>query len=422
MIFSLVCGVAAARLVLGVAGTEQYALMTMLVALPSLITFSDLGTGAVVVNSIATATDVRNNEYLERQVTTVVRVILIFVAAVALVSSILLVTGGWRFVLGAAYIDKNSSTAAWLCALVYCGTASLGIWQRTLLGLGKNPTIILLQGIISPLSLLMVWLTLTTRDPEFYSFLALSTFVATFATATLGIIIADRYTAPLLREVARRVFHPRKFPGVRVMNVGWPMLIQLLSAPLSIALPRYIMAQSVGPVELAQYALAGQVFFALQALVSAAGVSLWPSFARARASKAQVRGPHLLSVIFGLAAVLATVTMIAIGPWFFAIVSSNKVEVPTSLILAFGTMVLLQAIVYPLGMFIMDPPGIRFQVIPALAMTLSTVGLSAISTPHLGVLGPSLSNAASVCLFQVIPYLIYIRRNHDRLYGTDNKT
>lgn len=418
MLVSLVCGVTAARLVLGQAGTEQYALMTMLIALPTLITFSDLGTGAVVVNSIATATDVRHNEFLRRQVTTVVRIILIFVGVVAFASSVLLVTGGWRLVLGAAYLGPDSGWAAWLCALVYCCTASLGIWQRTLLGLGKNPTIILLQGIISPLSLLIVWLLLATGDPQLQSFLALGTFLATFAVAAFGILIADRHTAPLLREVARRVFRPRQFPGVQVMHVGWPMLIQLLSTPLSIALPRYIMAQSVGPVELAQYALAGQVFFALQALVSAAGVSLWPSFARARASQQRVRGPHLLSLIFGLAGAAATAVVIVIGPWFFGIVSDHTVTVPTSLIIVFGTMITMQAIVYPLGMFIMDPPGIRFQVIPALLMTVSTVGLSALSTPRIGVLGPLLANAVSVCVFQVIPYLIYIHRNRDRLYGT----
>ena len=84
----------------------------------------------------------------------------------------------------------------------------------------------------------------------------------------------------------------------------------------------------------------------------------------------------------------------------------------------FGTMITMQAIVYPLGMFIMDPPGIRFQVIPALLMTVSTVGLSALSTPRIGVLGPLLANAVSVCVFQVIPYLLYIHRNRDRLYGT----
>lgn len=417
MLVSLVCGVMAARLVLGQAGTEQYALMTLLIALPSLITFSDLGAGAVVVNGVASSSDVRSDEQLRRQVTTVVRVILMFVGVIAIISTTLLVTGGWHVVLGSASTGPDAGLAAWICVLIYCCTASLGIWQRVLLGLGKNPTIILLQGIISPLSLLFIWFLLTFHEPRLESFLALGTFLATFAVAMLGIVVADRHTAPLLRHVARRVFHPRAFPGVRVMHVGWFMLIQLLATPLSITLPRYILAQSADPVELAQYAMAGQVFFALQGLVAAAGVSLWPAFAKARAAGSRVRGPHLLSLLFGAGLAVATAIVVAIGPMFFAFVSDDTVEVSNAIIVSFGAMIMMLAIVYPLGMFIMDTEGIRFQVGPAVLMTVSTIGLSILVTPELGVIGPLLSNAASVCVFQVIPYLVYIRRHRERLYG-----
>lgn len=417
MLISLVCGVLAARLVLGQAGTEQYALMTLLIALPSLLTFSDLGTGAVVVNSVATSSDVRHSEELRRQVTTVVRIILIFVGCVAAVSTMLLITGGWGVALGAADSGPDAEWAAWACTMVYCCTASLGIWQRVLLGLGKNPSIILLQGVISPLSLLTVWMLLATGRTRLESFLALGTFLATFVVAVLGIAVAHRHTRPLLVDVARRICHPRTFRGVRVMNVGWPMLIQLLATPLSITLPRYILAQTAGPVELAQYALAGQVFFALQGLIAAAGVSLWPAFAKARSEGTRVRGPQWLSLVFGVSTALATAVVVVIGPWFFAFVSDDTVEVPTSIVLAFGAMIVMQAIIYPLGMFIMDPPGIRFQVVPALLMTVSTIVLSVLVTPQLGVIGPLLSNAASVCVFQAIPYIIYIRRNRARLTG-----
>lgn len=420
MMVSLVCGILSARLVLGTAGTESYALMTLLIALPSLMTFSDLGAGAVVVNSIATSDRVKTDELLIGQVTTVARVILLFVTAIFIVSSVLLVTGTWNVALGAASSVPYAAQAAWVCTLVYCCTTSLGLWQRVLLGLGRNPIIILLQGLISPVSLLVVWLLLTNGSRAVYSFLALGTFGATLLVAVIGTVAADRLTLPMLRVVARRVFFVKRFRGVRVMNVGWPMFAQQLAAPMSITLPRYILAQSASAVALAQYALAGQVFFALQALVSAAGVSLWPMFAKARRQGTHVRGPHLLSAVFGLGLLAATGCVVLIGPWFFAVVSDNQVAVPTTIIVSFGALVTMQAIVYPLGMFIMDGPGIRFQVIPALAMTVSTVSLSILTTPTFGVPAPLLSNAVSVLVFQVVPYLIYIRRNRDRLYGPES--
>ena len=340
-----------------------------------------------------------------------------FAGSIAVVNILLLVTGGWRVILGNAATVPHAELAAFVCVSVYCVTVSLGLWQRVLLGLGRNPLVILLQGIISPLSLVIVWLLLTTDNPGVYPFLALGTFLATLTVAVTGTLVTDRLSAPLLRVVARRALHPRRFPGVRVMDVGWPMFAQLLAAPLSLAVPRYILAQSATHTELAQYALAGQVFFSLSALVAAAGVALWPAFTRARASGGTFRGPYLISAIFGGGIVIATLVVLVIGDWFFAIVSNNQVVVPDALILAFGLMVTLQAVLYPLGMFIMDKPGIRFQVIPALSMAASTVVLTIVLVPVIGVLGPLLSNAVSVLVFQIIPFTIYIRRNRERLYG-----
>lgn len=414
---SLVCGVLSARLIIGEAGVAYYALATLLIALPSLVSFSDLGAGAVIVNSVATSPNIRKDPALWRQATTVARVILMFAATVALVDVGLFVSGGWRLVLGSAGSVPDATLAAFVCVLIFCVTVSLGLWQRVLLGLGRNPVVILLQGVISPLSLLIVWVLLSVDEPELRSFLAVGTFIATLSVAVIGTVVTHRLSAPLLRVVAAEVLHPRRYPGVRVMDVGWPMFAQLLAAPLALTLPRYILAQSASQEELAQYAIAGQVFFALQALIGAAGVTLWPAFARARAAGNVTRGPFFFSLIFGGGAVAATLVVMVIGPWFFAIVSDGEVSVTTPIVLAFGLMITFQAILYPLGMFIMDRPGIRFQVAPALLMAASTVVLTIIVAPTLGVTAPLLANAVSVAVFQLLPFAVYIRRNKARLYG-----
>ncbi|CAN5328331.1 hypothetical protein BH11ACT3_BH11ACT3_17340 [soil metagenome] len=414
---SLVCGILSARLILGEAGVAYYALATLLIALPSLVSFSDLGAGAVIVNSVAASTDIRNDVGLRRQATTVARVILLFAATAALLDVVLFVSGGWHLVLGSAGSVPNASLAAFVCVLIYCVTVSLGLWQRVLLGLGKNPVVILLQGLISPLALLIVWILLAVQNPALRSFLSLGTFLATLSVAVIGTAVASRLSGPLLQVAAREVLHPRRYPGTRVMDVGWPMFAQLLAAPLSLTLPRYILAQSATHEALAQYAIAGQVFFALQALIGAAGVTLWPAFAKARASGAVTRGPIFFSLIFGAGAVTASLVVLLIGPWFFAIVSNGEVVVTSPIVLAFGLMITLQAILYPLGMFIMDKPGIRFQVAPALLMASSTVVLTIIFAPALGVVGPLLANAISVAVFQLLPFAVYIQRNRTRLYG-----
>jgi O-antigen/teichoic acid export membrane protein len=418
MVISLVCGILSARLVIGEAGVSNYALMSLLIALPSLVAFSDLGAGAVVINSVATSPDIRTDLPLRRQTTTVARVILMFAASAAVIDLVLFLSGGWSLVLGSTGSVRNATLAAFVCVLIYCVTVSLGLWQRILLGLGRNPIVILLQGLISPLSLLIVWILLSVGDPTLRSFLALGTFLATLAVAVTGTIVADRLSSPLLRVTAAEVFHPRRYPGVRVMDVGWPMFAQLLAGPLSLTLPRYILAQSASHTQLAEYALAGQVFFALQALIGAAGLTLWPAFTKARAAGRITRGPFFISAIFGGSAIAATLIVILIGPWFFGIVSRGEVAVSVPVILSFGLMTTCQALLYPLGMFIMDRPGIRFQVVPALAMAASTVVLTILTAPTLGVVAPLLMNAVSVIAFQLIPFTVYIRRHRERLYGT----
>jgi O-antigen/teichoic acid export membrane protein len=418
MCVSLVCGVLSARLVIGEAGVGPYALLSLLVALPSLISFSDLGAGAVLVNAVATSPGIRTDTRLAGLATTVVRVTLLFGGSVALVDVALYVTGGWRVVLGSTAAVPGAVTAAFVCVLIFCVSISMGVWQRILLGLGRNPIVILLQGMISPLSLLIIWLLLGAGGSSVRAFLALGTFLATLAVAVCGVLVADRFSTPLLREVARRVLRRRRYPGVRVMDVGWPMFAQMLAAPLSLTLPRYILAQTASHQELAQYALAGQVFFAFQALIGAAGVTLWPAYARARAAGGVTRGgPFLMSGLFTVGAAGATAVVVVVGPWFFAIVSKGEVAVGTPIVLAFGAMIVMQAALYPLGMFIMDKPGIRFQVAPALLAAASTVVLSVFAAPAWGVVGPLLSNAVSVLVIQIIPFAIYIRRHRARLYG-----
>lgn len=419
MAISLVCGVISARLVLGDAGVDSYALMALLIAIPTLVSFTDLGAGAVVVNSVATSDDIRSDDLLLRQVLTVSRVILGFAGAVLALNIVLSLTGGWKLLLGSTATVPNAAAAASVCMLVFCLTISLGLWQRILLGLGKNPLIILLQGIISPCSLLLVVLALRFGPGWASSFLALATFTATLLTAVLGMVLADRLTRPLMRTVARRVLVPRRFPGARVMHVGWPMFAQLLVGPVAFAVPRFVLANTTDQTTLAQHALGAQVFFAFQALIMAGATSLWPMFARARARGTIRRGPHLLSIGFLAIVVAATAFVLAIRPWFFSVMSSGVVEVPARLVIAFGIMVGVQALLYPLGMFIMDEQGIRFQVLPALSSAAATVALTFVLAPHIGAAAPPLANAVAALTLQVIPFIIYIRLHRARLYGSE---
>lgn len=416
MAVSLVCGVLTARLVISQGGVEAYAFLSLVVALPGLVMFADLGAGAVIVNTVATSKNPRTDALLTRQLRTVVRVMVSFAGGISLINIVMLATGGWSLVLGSTANIPHADLAVFVCVTLYALTICLGAWQRVLLGLRRNPTVILLQGLTSPLALLIVWLLLATDNTDLHSFLALGSFGASLIVAATGFVVATLSIGRILPGALVHVFSVRRHPGARVMDVGWPMLAQMLTNPLSVAVPRFLLAQLATHVAVAQYALAGQVFFALQSLIAAAGATLWPQFARARSNGTLRHGPAWASAAFGGFIALFTVGILVIGPWLFGFISDGELEVPPELILWFGAMMTAIAVLYPLGMFIMDKPGIRFQVVPSLAMAVSTIVLTVILTPSTGAIGPLIANTISVIVCQIVPYAMYIWRHRERLF------
>lgn len=415
MVISLICGVLTTRMIMGEGGVETFALYTLLTTLPSLLTFTDLGSGAVLVNAVATSDDVRSDLKLRAQVTAVGRVLISFAGCAMALNVLLVVSGGWDVVFGVVGGGRGASLAAFYCITVFCCGIPFGIWTRIMLGQGRNHIVILLQGFISPLTMTGVWVMLRFGGRQFDPYLAIASYGASFLVAVLGTFLVVASTAPLIPAAARTLLQVRRHPSVRVMDVGWPMLAQMVTYPIAVGSQRYVIAQLGSPVDVAEYGVAGQVFFALNGLVMAGGLALWPYYARSRHRGEARRGPFVLSVVFATAAAAATAAVFLFGPWLFRFVTNGELVVRPSTIMTFGLMITMTAAVYPLGMFIMDKPGIRFQVIPTLCMAILSLCLSIYLTPILGIGGPLLGTSLALAVCQVVPYALYIGRHRARL-------
>lgn len=417
MAISLVCGVLTVRLILGGPGVEYYALYTLVASLPGLISFSDLGSGAVLVNSIAVSDAPREDRKIRAQLTTVGRIMVSFAGTGMVLNAILYLTGAWKLILGDAGTIAGADLAAFVSMTIFCLGIPFGIWQRVLLGLHKNHWIILIQAAQGPLNLLLVWLLVSFAPPSAGTFLALTSMISGIVIAWVGFGFAVGALSPLLGRAIRDIPRVRRVRGVRVMHVGWPMLVQLVSAPLSVALLRYILAQSGSTHDVAEYGAVGQVFFAINGVVAAGGLALWPLFTRSRSRGTLTRGPYLIAALFAAGAAVICALVWAVSPWLFGFITDGTIDVAGTTVLAFGLMVVCQAALYPLGMFLMDEAGIRFQMIPVALMTISTIVIALLITPTLGAPGPVLANAVSVLVFQVVPFAIYTARHRERLMG-----
>jgi len=371
----------------------------------------------VLVNSIAVSDAPREDRKIRAQLTTVGRIMVSFAGTGMVLNAILYLTGAWRLILGDAGTIAGADLAAFVSMTIFCLGIPFGIWQRVLLGLHKNHWIILIQAAQGPLNLLLVWLLVSFAPPSAGTFLALTSMLSGIVIAWVGFGFAIGALSPMLGRAIRDIPHVRRVRGVRVMHVGWPMLVQLVSAPLSVALLRYILAQSGTTHDVAEYGAVGQVFFAINGVVAAGGLALWPLFTRSRSRGTLTRGPYLIAALFAAGAAVICALVWAVSPWLFGFITDGTIDVAGTTVLAFGLMVVCQAALYPLGMFLMDEAGIRFQMIPVALMTISTIVIALLITPALGAPGPVLANAFSVLVFQVVPFAIYTARHRERLMG-----
>lgn len=411
---SAVFGILTARLILGSASVEVFALYALVVGLPMLLQFQDLGAGAALVNAVAEADRPDEDARVVSTLTSVWRITLRFAFAAMAVNVLLLLSGGWRLLLGDSGVMAGAVSAAFTCLAIWILLIPGGVWTRLLLGMRRNHLTILIQGVVAPAAFVSVWVLLHFGSAA-HPYLAAGQYVGMVVMTGIGVAVALRLLPNATRRGARQIFQPEA-PTARVMDVGWPMMAQLMSAPLAIASQRYVIAQYGTPLQVAEYAAAAQVFMALLGAVNGAGVALWPHFARQRAAGELRKGPLRLSLVMagGVAAVVGVVLLVR-RP-LFEFTTRGEVDVSAPVVLAFGSMILLQAFLYPLGMFIMDKPGIRFQTIPVLVMAAGSLGGALLITPSLGVIGPILSNCCMVVGAQIIPFIIYIHRNRSRLW------
>ncbi|MDR6117564.1 O-antigen/teichoic acid export membrane protein [Aeromicrobium sp. SORGH_AS981] len=192
------------------------------------------------------------------------------------------------------------------------------------------------------------------------------------------------------------------------MNVGLPMLVQLLTPPITTQVTRLIVAQTVSVTALAEYGVLMQILIPAMGLVSAVGITLWPYYSGARGEGRDVRGPFQLSALFLAAATVGVFGWVAVAPWLFDAMTGGTVEPSRAVVLCFGLQMAAQAALYPLGMYLMSPRGIRFQVVPAVLVCVSSLALVTFFAPSLGIVSVPLSVALSTLIFQIVPFGAFI--------------
>lgn len=413
MVVAFACGVVSSRVVLSASGIEGYSLYTLVATLPALVPFLDFGAGAAIVNTVARSKDVRTDPLLLAQLLTTLRILTASATVVILVAATFSFLDLWKYVLGnAAHGHQSLNGLMLLCVASFAASVPLSIWSRLLLGLQRNHVVVIVQGLQAPMTLVLVWLVTASQTTS--GIIILAPYAAILLVAIAGTWRADKSTYGILRAAYLAAFRKWKTQGARVMHMGWPMMAQILATPISTQLTRLIVAQYVGAYALAQYGLIAQVVTPAMGLISTVGVTLWPYFIQAKSRGQRHFGPFQLALLFVGVAFVGSGAVITIGGPLFDFISEGAIDVPVWMLAAFCLPLLSQAFLYPLGMYLMDPAGIRFQVVPALAMTIGTVTFVIVLAPAIGISAAPLGLFIATLAAQIVPFSLRILRSEQK--------
>lgn len=376
---------------------------SLVISLTALIPLNDLGVGGAVVS--AYAQDGPRSEHAQRVTLTAARTLVVSAAAVIVLASAFTGAHLWPHVLGPA---SGANFYVGLAVIVYALSFVPGMSPSMLLGVNRNHTTIIVQAFFAPTILLGAILLVVLDLDGRWATVVPTAAILVIQLATL--VVAIRVTDIPWRRLLYRLPWRRRFPGASIRSISLPMMVIILSLPLSLQTDRIVLSHVGSLRDVANYSVVVQMFAPVVALVTAASQPLWPMYARAR--REGVPGPNLLriSLLFCAGATLICACIVAIASPLAHAIGGKGMDIGVLLPVAAALTVMIQALVGPLAMKLTDPPGLRVIATWNVIAIPVNLSFSILLAKHLGAPGPLLATAGTMLVVQTLPVSLYARR------------
>lgn len=413
---SAILGIVNTRLIIEHFGQAAYAQYGLLVGIGSLIPFADLGVSAAVMNVVGGSSDPRTDPRVRAVLVTAVRMLLASMIILLCLTALVGRLGWWRSLLGDGLVVGSGPVAATACCVLIAVSLPAAFGQRILAATGANHWTVIVLGLQTPIVLLVVVGLVTSGGSGAY--LPALPYLVAFALTIALAIVAARRISPMVGDFLRDVPRVATVRGEAVFDVAWPTVVQMIALPIAMQTDRLILSHVGSLSDLSRYNLAAQMFTPIWGVVNAAGVALWPVFARARAQDGPVAvSPTRMAVGFAAVAAAASITVAVLSAWLASVASNGTVQLGLPLTISFAVFMVLQAAKYPLGMYMTDARGMRYQAAMIVLLLPVNLGLSWYLAQSIGAAGPVIGSALSVAVCQVAANWIYVRRDLARRTG-----
>ncbi|MCP2161930.1 Membrane protein involved in the export of O-antigen and teichoic acid [Williamsia serinedens] len=388
--------------------TEALALYGLVLSIPLLLPFTDLGLGGAIAEIVASRRTFFRTQILEAIKKTLRRLFLIGTTMVA-IGWLIAVGGRWSTVLN---IDTSDTNLAAALAFSCVGAAvPTGVGYRILLGLQRNRFVVLLQSAAALTGAIAVLLFSLLRFP-LWAIIPLPQ-LATLTFSVVGILFARK----LLRsdiEIGVSVQTDTTPPAPRLGGLAIANLMIGLCLPLIYQCGRILTAHLSSVTQVAIVVAASQLFSPIVSVLQSGGQSLWPHFSALRGERRDAPALGAVLPVIATFAALGTAAgaiLILVGPAVTRISTAGQAVPTTSTLIAYALAVLAVAVNLPVGMAMMGARAVRFQAATLALTALATVSLTAAMSPSLGATAVPLALALALTVLGTAPGLAFIFLN-----------
>jgi O-antigen/teichoic acid export membrane protein len=394
-----VAGLLAARVTVSTLGVNGYALFALVVGLAALNPIGDLGVGAAVTDAVARRHEL-GADGVQPVLRTSLRVLVVVSLSLAITAWIFAAMGWWTSLIGVPPSQEVEVAVATALTFFAVGLP-LGLSSRVLLGAERNDIALAFQGGSGVLALLIILVAAATHA-QLWAYVGAPSAAAALAAAAAWPMASSASGLSLPETVRSAARRARR--GGRVAHLAAPMVVITAALPIAYQSDRLLLSHLSNLGQVAIYSVGGQLYAPLFGLVGAAGMSLWPIFARRRANQPVERHEIIrLTVVFGLVGVLLAGTMVAVGPWVAQFVSKGKIDVGFGVFACFGLLLVVQASWFPCGMLLTDRDGLRFQALTHVVMMAFNLAVSAVLAQRIGAAGPVIGSVGALVIAVWIP-------------------
>ena len=365
-------------------GSEVYGVFATITAMAGLVGWADLGLGNGLISEVADAEGRDDHASVARAVSTAFFALLLLAAALALVFAAAYPFVPWPSVFnvsGDAATGVGAAAAAFAAGVLLA--MPLGVVQRTEIGMQETFVASAWQALGSALGLVGVVVAVAVGASLPYLVLALAVAPAT-ALAANGVQLFYRRRS-WLRPSLKRVNRDTARSLLRIGSLFFVLQIAVAVAYESDAL---VLTQILGPSAVTTFSVTMRVFLVVPTLAGFVLAPLWPAYGEAisrgdaqwvrRTLRRALRAGIGLSVV--CAAILALVARPFIDVW-------AGFRPPFLLIAAASIWVIVMTTAAVLATFLNSARVVRPQVVLALLMMVTNLGLSIVFTRWIGVSG-----------------------------------